>query len=106
VRGRLAIGAPVAPGDRLLFCRRDPASALKDLERMLGDLKRRAPTTPRAGLYFSCVARGPNQFGPDSVELGLIRQALGEFPLVGFFANGEISNDRLYGYTGVLTLFL
>ena len=33
-------------------------------------------------------------------------QELGEFPLVGFFANGEISNNRLYGYTGVLTLFL
>jgi small ligand-binding sensory domain FIST len=24
--------------------------------------------------------------------------------VVGFFANGEISNNRLYGYTGVLTL--
>ena len=30
--------------------------------------------------------------------------ALGR-PLVGFFCNGEISRDRLYGYTGVLTLF-
>jgi small ligand-binding sensory domain FIST len=27
-------------------------------------------------------------------------------PLVGFFANGEIAGDRLYGYTGVLTLFV
>jgi small ligand-binding sensory domain FIST len=105
-RRLLAVGAPVAVGDRLLFCRRDPASALRDLERMLGDLKRRAPGMPRAGLYFSCVARGPNQFGPDSAELGMIRDALGDFPLAGFFANGEISNDRLYGYTGVLTLFL
>jgi small ligand-binding sensory domain FIST len=25
-------------------------------------------------------------------------------PLAGFFANGEISHNRLYGYTGVLTL--
>jgi len=25
---------------------------------------------------------------------------------VGFFANGEIAHDKLYGYTGVLTLFL
>jgi len=25
---------------------------------------------------------------------------------VGFFANGEIGHRRLYGYTGVLTLFL
>ena len=31
---------------------------------------------------------------------------LGEVPLVGFFCNGEISHNRLYGYTGVLTLFL
>jgi len=29
-----------------------------------------------------------------------------ENQLGGFSANGEISNDRLYGYTGVLTLFL
>ena len=36
----------------------------------------------------------------------MIREALGEFPLVGFFCNGEISHNRLYGYRGVLTLFL
>ena len=36
----------------------------------------------------------------------MIEQTLGDFPLVGLFANGEISNDRLYGYTGVLTLVL
>ena len=33
------------------------------------------------------------------------RRGLGDFPLAGFFCNGEISHDRLYGYTGVLTLF-
>ena len=55
---------------------------------------------------YACVARGPNLFGSESEELTLIRDELGEFPLVGFFANGEISHDRLYGYTGVLALFL
>jgi small ligand-binding sensory domain FIST len=25
--------------------------------------------------------------------------------LIGFFANGEISHRRLYGYTGVLSVF-
>ena len=34
-----------------------------------------------------------------------IKDALGDVPLAGFFANGEICNNRLYGYTGVLTLF-
>jgi small ligand-binding sensory domain FIST len=36
----------------------------------------------------------------------LIRETFGDMPLTGFFANGEISNNRLYGYTGVLTLLL
>ena len=36
----------------------------------------------------------------------MIRDVLGDFPLIGFYANGEISNARLYTYTGVLTLFV
>ncbi|HLJ20912.1 MAG TPA: FIST C-terminal domain-containing protein [Stellaceae bacterium] len=102
----IAVAERMAPGDAILFCRRDPASALEDLKRMLGSLKRRTPTPPKAGLYFSCVARGPNLFANDSEELRTIRDALGEFPLAGFFGNGEIAHDRLYSYTGVLTLFL
>jgi len=102
----IAIAERMAPGDSILFCRRDAASALEDLKRMLDSLKRRAPTPPKAGLYFSCVARGPNLFAEDSEELTTIRDALGYFPLAGFFGNGEIAHDRLYGYTGVLALFL
>jgi small ligand-binding sensory domain FIST len=44
-------------------------------------------------------------FGGDSGELSLIERELGDVPLVGFFGFGEIAHDRLYGYTGVLTLF-
>jgi small ligand-binding sensory domain FIST len=102
----LAVAHTVAPGDAVLFCRRDPVSATTDLVRMLADLKRRAGAAPRGGLYFSCIARGPNLFGRPSQELAMIRDALGEFPLAGFFGNGEIAHDRLYGYTGVLALFL
>ena len=102
----IAIAERMAPGDSILFCRRDAASALEDLKRMLESLKRRAPRPPKAGLYFSCVARGPNLFAADSEELRTIRDALGDFPLAGFFGNGEIAHDRLYGYTGVLALFL
>jgi small ligand-binding sensory domain FIST len=108
-RGWIAIAHPMAAGDRLIFCRRDPGSATADLQRMLEQLKRRAhpgPGAPQAGLYFSCVARGPNLFAEPSAEIAMIREQLGDFPVVGFFGNGEISNDRLYGYTGVLALFL
>ncbi|MGH8743735.1 MAG: FIST C-terminal domain-containing protein [Burkholderiales bacterium] len=55
---------------------------------------------------MSCLGRGENMFGANSEELRLIQKTLGDFPLVGFFANGEISHNRLYGYTGVLTLFI
>lgn len=102
----LAVSQGVAPGDAVLFCRRDPTSAAADLDRMLSEIKHRAAGAPRAGLYFSCVARGPNLFREPAQELRAIRAVLGDFPLAGFFGNGEIAHDRLYGYTGVLALFL
>lgn len=101
----VAIGERVSAGDRIMFVRRDGPSAMEDLDRMLADVTSRAGGAPKAALYYSCVARGPNLFGPDSEELKAVQDALGEdVPVVGFFANGEISNNRLYGYTGVLTL--
>jgi small ligand-binding sensory domain FIST len=101
----VAIGAALEPGDEIVFCRRDAAAAREDLARMLRSLKEAAPR-PRGALYFSCVARGEHMFGSRGAELGLVREALGEVPLVGFFCNGEICHDRLYGYTGVLSVFL
>ncbi|HKC42529.1 MAG TPA: FIST C-terminal domain-containing protein [Burkholderiales bacterium] len=101
----IAIGAAVENGMPILFCRRDRASARDDLVRMLEAIGAEFDEAPRGGLYFSCLGRGEHMFGTRSAELGIIRDRLGEFPLVGFFCNGEISHDRLYGYTGVLTLF-
>jgi small ligand-binding sensory domain FIST len=103
--GWIVLGAEIAAGDQIVFCRRDPDSARADLSRMLRQLKARLPGPPKAGVYVSCIARGAALFGDNGVESGLIREELGDFPLVGFFANGEISRDRLYGHTGVLTLF-
>jgi len=104
-RGWVVLGAEVAAGDPILFCRRDPESARRDMARMVRQLAGRIKGPPKAGIYVSCVARGAALFGDAGVETGLIRESLGEFPLIGFFANGEISRDRLYGHTGVLTLF-
>jgi small ligand-binding sensory domain FIST len=104
-RGWLAVGAEVAAGDTILFCRRDRESARRDMVRMVSQLAGRLNATPKAGIYVSCVARGEALFGEPGVETAVIRDGLGEFPLIGFFANGEISRDRLYGHTGVLTLF-
>ncbi len=106
-RRSIALGADLRRGDPLFFVKRDGAAAQADLRRMLADLRARARDRPiRGALYHTCVARGANMFGPDSAELKMIEAALGPVPLAGFFTNGEIFHDRLYGYTGVLTLFL
>ena len=57
-------------------------------------------------LYVSCTGRGGGHFGGPSAEMQIIRHALGEVPLVGFYAAGEIAGQQLYGYTGVLTVFV
>jgi small ligand-binding sensory domain FIST len=36
----------------------------------------------------------------------MVKEYVGDIPLTGFFANGEIAHNRVYSYTGVLTLFL
>jgi len=101
----IAIGDTVTAGQTLMFCKRDANSAHDDLVRMLNETRSRLSHAPRGGLYFSCVARGRHMFGPDSAEMNVLQEVLGDLPIAGFFANGEISHHRLYGYTGVLTLF-
>ena len=106
-RQLVAVGDLLEKQERLMFCRRDGNTAHEDMRRMLERFSRRIGEQQiRGGIYISCLGRGRYQFGENSEELEMIRQQLGDFPLVGFFANGEIYNGRLYGYTGVLTLFL
>ena len=102
----IAIGEMVQPGMSVMFCRRDSKTANQDMTRMLESIRKGMYARPRGGIYYSCLGRGASLFGPNSEELRMIRDTLGDFPLVGFFCNGEISHNRLYGYTGVLTLFV
>ena len=102
----IAIGDVARKGQRLHFCRRDHDTARADMARMLDSIREGLYTAPRGALYYSCLGRGGALFGGESAELGMIRDALSDVPLAGFFCNGEISHNRLYGYTGVLTLFL
>ena len=101
----LAIGDMIEVGMEIQFARRDAETAREDLAHMIEGMKKRLDKPPRGGLYISCLGRGRNQFGDNSAEMKLVRELLGDVPVVGFYANGEISHNRLYGYTGVLTLF-
>lgn len=101
----VGIADVLTEGAELMFCRRDGTTARQDMDRMLEDISRRVDGNARGALYHSCLARGRHQFGENSEELKMIEEALGDIPLVGFFANGEIFHNRLYAYTGVLSVF-
>lgn len=107
----LAVAHPVATGEQMMFVHRNVSTIRADLSRMLVELRKRVEHEngglfmPQAALYVSCVARSHPDFGGQE-ELSLIREVIGDIPLAGFYAGGEILGNRLYNYTGILTLFL
>ena len=130
-RHGVAIGDEPEVGTRLAFCERHVQAARADLMRVCAEIREElepealsleavaalgdaaldntaaAPAAQRivGAVYVSCVGRGGPHFGAPSAELQTVRRALGDVPLVGFFAGGEIAHQHLYGYTGVLTVF-
>ena len=130
-RRGIAIGDSVEPGMRLAFCSRDAEAARRDLMRICAEIReetepealplasgrkacataarpartRRSPHGIAGAIYVSCSGRGGPHFGAPSAELAIVRHALGDVPLAGFFAAGEIAHHHVYGYTGVLTVF-
>jgi small ligand-binding sensory domain FIST len=103
----------VAPGMRLAFCQRDVEAARRDLVRICAEIREEiesggdgaTPGRIAGAIYVSCSGRGGPHFGGASAELQIVQHALGDVPLAGFFAGGEIARHHLYGYTAVLTVF-
>jgi len=106
-RRGIAVADTVEVGQELAFCKRDTEAARRDLKRICAEIREELePDSVIAGaVYVSCSGRGGPHFGAPSAELAIVRHALGEVPLAGFFAAGEIARHHLYGYTGVLTVF-
>ncbi len=128
-RRGVAVASELQVGMELAFCQRNLQAARADLKRICAEIREElepqelsmdtasalaacgaesAPHPARGiagAIYVSCAGRGGDHFGGPSAELQIVRNALGDVPLVGFFADGEIAHQHLYGYTGVLTVF-
>ncbi len=128
-RRGIAIADQAEAGMRMSFCRRSAQAARADLMRICAEIREElepeeqtletaiaiaageaesAPHPARriaGAVYVSCAGRGGPHFGAPGAELQIVRHALGDVPLVGFFAGGEIARHHLYSYTGVLTVF-
>jgi small ligand-binding sensory domain FIST len=131
LRRGIAVADYTPEGSELTFCERNKEAARRDLMRICAEIREeletveafnainsiafRADSMPASdrfssknivgAIYVSCAGRGGPHFGGDSAEMHIIRHALGDVPLVGFFAGGEIAHQHVYGYTGVLTVF-
>jgi small ligand-binding sensory domain FIST len=104
--GLVAIDDTAIPGEQILLMGLDAATARTDLIRACTELREELEASGRRARllhYVSCVARGQALFGSAGVEASLIAHNLGGLPLIGFFANGEIGDGRLRGYSAVLT---
>jgi small ligand-binding sensory domain FIST len=104
-RGAVALADVVEPGMQLAFCQRDREAARRDLVRICSEIREEAAGEIAGAVYVSCAGRGGPHFGAPSAELRIVQRSLGDVPLAGFFAGGEIGHRHLYGYTGVLTAF-
>lgn len=108
--GAVALAEPVRVGQTIQFQIRDARASREDLESMLDVVVQRlAGRPPRFGCYFNCAGRGAGLFGVPDHDVTLIRERLGDFPLVGFFGNGEFApigrQNYFHTYTGALAVF-
>lgn len=103
----IVVGDLLQVGQTVQFHVRDAPSADEDLRRLLADFA--AQGSASAGLLFTCNGRGQNLFNEPDHDAGLVRSALGDVPLAGFFCAGEFGpvgpHSYVHGFTASLLAF-
>jgi small ligand-binding sensory domain FIST len=105
-RGSIAVGDYLHPGQTVQFHVRDHHTADEEMRQMLAGKRNDGPA---AGLLFTCNGRGTRLFPEPHHDAGLVREYLGDIPLAGFFAAGELGpiggKNFMHGFTASLALF-
>jgi small ligand-binding sensory domain FIST len=125
-RKGVVVADQVLVGDELQFCERHAQAARADLTRVCADIREEVesaaltatagpydsadgsasqPAHVRGAIYISCLGRGGEHFGGPHAEMKIVQHALGDVPVVGFFAGGEIAHQHILSYSGVLMVF-
>ncbi len=101
--GAIAIGDAVEVGTTVQFHVRDAEAADEELRELLAD--RRADGV----LLFTCNGRGTRLFTKPDHDAGVVGDLLGEPPVAGFFAAGELGpvggRNFVHGFTASMALF-
>ncbi|MFT6767208.1 MAG: small ligand-binding sensory domain FIST [Burkholderiaceae bacterium] len=128
-RKGVVVADHVYVGDELQFCERHVKAARADLVRVCAEVREEVESfqmvpsainadmdtvqadnsasalTIRGAVYISCLGRGGDHFGAANAEMHIVQHALGDVPVVGFFAGGEIAHQHILSYSGVLMVF-
>jgi small ligand-binding sensory domain FIST len=107
--GAVAMGDYIRTGQTIQFHVRDQEAADAELKQMLTAVKKSGSPQPLGGLLFACNGRGSRMFSTSDHDAGLINKILGEIPVAGFFAAGELGpighQNFMHGHTASIALF-
>lgn len=107
--GAIAIGNLVRPGQTVQFHIRDADTADEDLVHLLDQHRAEQPSPTRAALLFSCNGRGTRLFDEPHHDANAIQRVLGQMPVAGFFAQGELGpvggKNYIHGFTASVACF-
>ncbi len=108
-KGAVVITDFARVGQTVQFHIRDDQTADEDLRQMLTRAKQDAAAAPSGGLLFTCNGRGTRLFREPHHDAHAIEKTLGDIPLAGFFAAGELGpvggKNFMHGFTASLALF-
>ncbi|MEX0793159.1 MAG: FIST N-terminal domain-containing protein, partial [Pirellulaceae bacterium] len=105
--GALMIGDYVRTGQTVQFHIRDEVSADAELRQLSAAAGRQAGKADTA-LLFTCNGRGTRLFSGPHHDAACLSSALGDLPMAGFFAMGEMgpigTKNFLHGFTASVAL--
>ena len=84
-------------------------TADEDLRALLQLDRSAYPSKPAGALLFTCNGRGTRLFSERHHDARAIRSEVGEIPVAGFFAQGELGpvggQNFIHGFTASVVLF-
>jgi small ligand-binding sensory domain FIST len=106
--GAIVVADVIRTGQTVQFHLRDAKSAEEDMRLLLeGEIQLAEP--PAAAVLVTCNSRGTRFFDMPHHDVTLTRQILGNIPIAGFFAAGELGpiaqKNFIHGHTAALALF-
>ena len=86
------------------------AAADAELSQLLAAARDEIAARPAGGLLFTCNGRGTRMFSQPHHDAQAVAKSLGDIPLAGFFAQGELgpvgNSNFIHGFTASIGLIL